>query len=727
MTISSLIKTAPQTKQHFLYAFIGLCFWFLLFQDKFFSLLSPRTYTGWDTHAFGFVNFLYFTDALKSGSIPLWNPFMQSGSFFPNFFNVGLYYPFELLFVFLAWFINPLLSYELLIQVTILIGAVGMYLLFCHWRTQGYLAFIGALLYAIIILSPLVGQIWYTVSFSSLPWLLLICSYLSTSKTSVRPAVWMSWAMLYLFFMVGGYFWLNLMNFLLAFCFSSLLLWGQQECQGRKVSYKTIFRIFLCKSPIYFLMFAGAIYICAMLPGLLNFQFNYNEFFGDFVSPEGRLRGLKVHGAAGYGGALETLIGNIDPLISQNQPWWKEGGFNYGAGWALWIAFLVSLSLQWGRRQIFWLAAMMLAIVYSAGSDTVLGSILMRIPVINGNRYWLGVGTSYASVFLLLMVISKFELIAQGLASGRVMLIRTIFVLVAVCAFLYFIYAPKIEYVFVVVSCLCMALFCVYRLRLFGKLALLGIACLSTLYVIFTPYRAYSNPALLDSYRETIVKRQPETSTVDNHRMLDLGTEFNYFDAKWLYQKKLFNHGYNHFGNPRYWYVKNNPFLDKIVVVTQSARTDTGIQRGSFNSDNEYAESIGREVLSHSSIPIIEASQYSPIVPSKQFTYEISDLIIKPNNVSFEVQVNAPAHIIFNMLYVPGWSLKVNGDTKKAYQANYLFQGFDILVPGTYLLEYSYRPYLQIFLLIIPYVMLLILAFVLILGGLPKKKSQILK
>lgn len=709
MPNNTLTTIAFKIKSRFTYGLICLCFWFALFQDKFLNLLSKQTYTGWDTHSYGFVYFLYFSDALKSGSIPLWNPFIQSGNFFPNFFNVGLFYPFELCFVFLGWLIGPLLSYELMIQTVILIGGLGAYFLFCYWKSQEFLAFIGALLYAIIILSPLVGQIWYTVSFSSLPWLLLTCSYLLRTKNSVPPLVWMGWAMLYLFFMVGGYFWLNLMNLLIAFCFSSLLLWSRHKDQLRLDQPRVIFKTLLLNPTILFLIFIAAIYACIVLPCLLNIQFNYSQFFGDFVSPDGRLRGLRVYGAAGYGGALETLIGNIDPLISQNQPWWKEGAFNYGAGWALWIVLLVALSLQWTRRQIFWLIAMILLIVYSAGSETVLGSIVMRIPIVNGNRYWLGVGTSYASVFLLFIVMSKLELIAQGFADRRIMLKRIGLVFVAACSFLFLLYAPKVGYVIVSISCMCLAVFCIYRLKPVGKAALLGITCLSAFYVLYIPYRSYSNPPLLSSYLEVIANRKQETSATQNHRKLDSGSEFNYYDTEWLYQKNPFAHGYNHLGNPRYWYVKNNPILDKIVVVTQSARADTRTQRANFKTDNEYAEQLAREVLSQPTVPTIEKDRFTPIGQSSHFTYEISKLAVNPNSVTFEVQVNEPAHVILNMLYAPGWQLKVNGVTQKPYQANYLFQGFDVQTAGKYEFQFAYRPYIQMLLLSIPYLVLLVL------------------
>uniref|UniRef100_UPI004048E515 hypothetical protein n=1 Tax=Aliarcobacter sp. TaxID=2321116 RepID=UPI004048E515 len=47
----------------------------LIFNGK--NLIGLRV-TTWDTHDLGFVNFV---DALKSGYLPFWNPFIQGGVF----------------------------------------------------------------------------------------------------------------------------------------------------------------------------------------------------------------------------------------------------------------------------------------------------------------------------------------------------------------------------------------------------------------------------------------------------------------------------------------------------------------------------------------------------------------------------------------------------------------------------------------------------------------------
>jgi len=689
------------------YFLIAFCVWLTAFQDKFTSLFSIQTFTGWDTHSYGFVYFLYFSDALKSGFIPLWNPLIQSGNFFPNFFNAGLFYPFELFFVVLGWAIGPLLSFELMIQVSIIIGALGTYWLLQYWKIDSFIALIGAIFYALIVLAPLVGQIWYAISFASLPWLIFACAYLSDKKPRNLNISWLFFGLLYVFFISAGYLWLNLMNLLLAFSFvaAKQIFSTPPSVNTRRFSFH-----WLAEGPVLLLLYIACIYACIVLPCFLHLQFNYSEFLGDFASPDGRLRGLKLLGqTAGHGGALETIIGNIDPLISANQPWAKEGVFTYGGGWTLWILLTISLITKWSKRQIYWLVLLAFVITYSAGSDTLLGSIVMHIPIVNGNRYWLGVGTSYASIFLLFIVIDKLNLLNKNDSNKKGLHIRLSIVAILGIAFLIYMYAPLIEYWILILSSLFLGVFILSRSHLMSSWALISLVVMNLSYVLITPYRSYSNPALEKEYLKEITNRQQAITVTQNHRKLATGTELNYYDTDWIYQKIPFAHGYNHLGNPQYWYVKNNPFLEKMVVVTQLARPAQEINRHNLKSDNEYAENIAADVLSNPLVPTIEKNQYKSIETSSQFSSKISNLAVNPNNVRLNIDVNAPAHLILNMLYAPGWSILVNGVEYRPYRANHLFQGIDLNAAGHYQIDFRYRPYLTIVLMSVPYVLLLLL------------------
>lgn len=689
------------------YFLIALFVWVVTFQDKFSGLFSNQTTTGWDTHSYGFVYFLYFSDALKDGFIPLWNPFIQSGNFFPNFFNAGLFYPFELFFILLGWVISPLLSFEIMIQAAVIIGALGSYLLLLQWKINRFIALIGSIFYALIVLSPVVGQIWYTISFGSLPWLIFACSKLSDKNSKVPTTRWILFGLLFVFFISGGYLWLNLMNLLLA---SSFIM--AKHFFGNHSSNSIGRNPFgwMTAPPFLLLIYIAFIYACIVLPCFINLQFNYSEFLGDFSSPDGRLRGLKITGeTAGHGSALETLIGNIDPLISANQPWGKEGVFTYGGGWALWVLFAVSLLTKWNKRQIYWLMLLAIAITYSAGSNTLLGSVLMKIPIINGNRYWLSVGTSYASIFLLFITIDKLNLLLINHENQKGLLIRLLIILTLGIAFLVYMYAPPIEYFVLISSGFFLGLLILFRRHLFGNLALLGLVIICISYNLTTPYRAYSNPPIEKAYLEKINARKENITVKENYRKLASGTEFNYYDTSWIYQKVPFAHGYNHLGHPQYWYVKNNPFLEKIVVVTQAARPALKIERRALLNDNEYAEKIAEDVLSSPLSPIIERGQYTPITPISNFSEQLSQLRVNPNSVEFTLDVNAPAHIILNMLYAPGWRVTINGAEYPLYRANHIFQGIDVKESGKYQIHFYYRPYLSIALMATPYAILLLL------------------
>ena len=123
--ISSWIFTLYKEKKLRFIAVIGFT-WVV----SFIKPIVGKTYTSWDTHDLGFVNFLYFSDSLREGYIPLWNHFIQAGTFFPSLFNIGIFSPFQILFVFLSWVINPVYVYELMLQALVFAGGLGAYLFF---------------------------------------------------------------------------------------------------------------------------------------------------------------------------------------------------------------------------------------------------------------------------------------------------------------------------------------------------------------------------------------------------------------------------------------------------------------------------------------------------------------------------------------------------------------------------------------------------------------------
>lgn len=687
------------------YFIVSFVCWFFLFQDKYFEFISPLTFTGWDTHGWVFRNFLYFRDSLSSGIIPFWNPYIQSGSTFLNINNVGFFYPFEFFFVGLGLVINPLLAYEIWVQCIIVIGGLGLFLLLKRRGIDQDISFFGALMFSIVVLSPLVGQIGYAVSFGSLPWLLLACDKLS-DKSNAAPLQWLLWGILFVFYISAGYFWLNIIILVIGFIFAALKV-CIRECKVDK--WKPYKHNWISEPSILFLFTIGSLLTFIMTPGLLNMRFNYSLLNGDFISPDGRLRGLKsMGGGAGHGGALETLIGNIDPLISKNQPWWKEFAFNYGAGWTIWIFFIFTLSIKWSKQQFFWLTIAVLGIIYSAGGETTLGKFISQIPVINGNRYWLGVGTSFASIALLFVIIEKISFLSSAEITIRETLIRLSIIVFAFLGLLNYLHSPISLYILVLANGFLIALFCLYKSSVIRFLILSLLLGLNIFVILFSPYRAESNSPLTSQVFQEIDQRKIEITSNDNFRKLDLASSYNYWDTDWLYKKILFNHGYNHLGSPQYWYIKTNPFLRDLIVISQEARPDGDIKRVNYKNDNEYLEKVAAEVMVDPFTPLIERQKYSLIVKNEKFDSKITNLKIDPNQILFNVSTNDRAHVFINSIYAPGWHLFVNGIERQMYSANHIFVGFDLPRSGIYSVKFVYKPYIEIFCLSIPYLALLL-------------------
>jgi len=82
----------------------------------------------------------FYSESLKEGELPLWNPYMFSGATFVGNGQSAIFYPLNLLFVFMpvdvgfGWFV----------LIHMLIAAFGTYALLTLWRVHSAPAFIGA-------------------------------------------------------------------------------------------------------------------------------------------------------------------------------------------------------------------------------------------------------------------------------------------------------------------------------------------------------------------------------------------------------------------------------------------------------------------------------------------------------------------------------------------------------------------------------------------------------
>ena len=97
----------------------------------FYSLALGKNLMKWDIWQAEYPNQVMMTDAIKAGTLPLWNPLMNMGM--PYYASIGtpVWYPITLIFAMIGY--TPLsLSWDYLIQL--IIAAYGMY-----FFVKGYL------------------------------------------------------------------------------------------------------------------------------------------------------------------------------------------------------------------------------------------------------------------------------------------------------------------------------------------------------------------------------------------------------------------------------------------------------------------------------------------------------------------------------------------------------------------------------------------------------------
>ncbi|MDP3372038.1 MAG: hypothetical protein Q8S21_04020 [Candidatus Paracaedibacteraceae bacterium] len=668
-----------------------------------------KTYTSWDTHDLGFVNFLYFSDSLRQGIFPLWNHFLQAGTFFPSFNNAGLYSPFQLFFVALSWMINPVYAYELMIQFAVLIGGIGSYLLFRTYTNERLIALFGATAFAAVVLVPIVGQIGFVVSLSSFPWIILACINIERGRGG--PYHYIALGAIGALYVVSGYLWMNIINLLIAAVFSIGLFitkfMGAETKDKKALSSKV-------KNLFFLLGTASIIYGCLELPGYLSMQFNYELFSGNYASPEPRLRSINIQAQYhSYGNISQALIAAIDPRIYINNEIWVASlhRWSYGAGWVLWICFLVFPTRRPFGQPAFWMALLLVALMYSAGNGNFLGNWVRHLPIINANRWWI-LGIFYVTTFLIIVVVGKILSLKEAVSCAKhddawrlpLVGITSLYLLVHFKS-------SAIEF-----GLLAIGLGLVWLLarekdqirweRLLIVLMgfnVLSIASMQFSYPENSTYLPNTGP---DSYSQQVSARAKEVFIAQNTRQLGKGHDYIYNDEEWLLKKMPFSHGYNNLGNPYYWYVKNEPFLERLVVVTQNVRQEKIVERSNYASDNKFVETMMSDVLADMGTPTIDAPHFLNVLHHHDFKWQLNELRIEPNMASMRVTIDAAAYLIFNNVDHPGWEVYVNGKKTELIRANRIFQGVFLEGAGSYDVVFKFRPMLTVTLLLLPYIVL---------------------
>jgi len=689
-------------------------------------------YTGWDTHDLGFVNFLYFSDSLKNSSLPLWNHYIFSGDFFANFNNIGLFSPFQLPFVLLSWFINPVHAYELMIQFVVILGGIGSYLLFSTFVVDRQISLFGALVFSAAILIPIVGQFAFVVSLCSFPWLIYTCIKISEfGHASRHPersegSPWLSpctlpwyarrslaslgmtqgvneilrciflgtiWAL----FISSGYLWMNLVNIIIACLFSFGVCFSKDKLKPLLIFFGTV----------------GVFYACLVLPTWLAMHFNYQFFHGDFITPEPRLRGLSAIPSYSYSNIYQALIVAIDPRMIMNYPLLFKNitAWSLGVGFLPWMVLLVAPFKKPIAHQVFWLIFLFAMLLYSAGNNNVVGLIVRHIPLINANRWWF-VGTFYVLVFLIFSIVPRVSLFKTKVLDKKRYTLKVAIVGSGFLVVLVYLQSPSIEFELLIGSIILVWMLGVVKQMRYWTNVLSAVILFTIMSLALMPSSGFLVSPLLDAsgengYFKQVFHREKNTTITTNHRHLGEGHDYVFNDEQWLLKKIPFSHGYNNLSNPLYWYVKNESFLKQLVFITQDIRKEKNIVRDAYPSDNTYAEALMGDVMSDSGRTTIPIRQYQSILLKKDFTGKLQVLHIEANTASMRVVTNAPALLVFNNVDFPGWNVYVNGKQQPMVRTNRIFQGVFLDGAGCYDVVFKFRPMLTMFLLLLPYLVLL--------------------
>lgn len=682
----------------------------LFFHDNLFGW----SYTGWDTHDWIFVNFLYLSDTIRNSGIPLWNHFIQSGNFLPSFNNTGLYTLFYAPFIAASWVMNSMRSFELMIQVVILIGATGTYLFFKARCVDRLVAFLGATFYSLALLMPITGQLAFVFSFASLPWMLILAttavmrenkikSKFEFAKTLILP---ISIAL----FIASGYVWLNFVNFLVAFSWGLALIYTERANGGpisqAKIAAKLVGALGL----------VGILYLMLIGPGLMNLLNSYSIFNGDFISPEPRMRGLSPVQNYSYGNIISAIFGIIDPRFATKWPEIFQDirlTWSYGVGL---VVFLLAFLLPGGGKKSdkYWWMLFVVFLLYSVGNSYGIDKVIRRLPVLNANRWWF-VGAYYCSIALIMIAIFKLDAYFKASDAinhrARMLICLGVLLLCATSTVGHF------RYLSVAIAALIYLLLYFRRQRKVGAVILLlafSVLEFLTLRGTSDGYKFSSVPDAGDYYR-MVDARNRETTITKNYRKLSDSKDYVFYDVDWFLHKIPIAHGYNHIGNPLYWFLKNDGSIGKIAFIGDGLRVEKNISRVGSENDNVFATELTNDVLENPLTPTVSGQNFDACKNSDSKNGNIKSIAIRPNDATMVIETTGPAFLVFNNVYYRGWSASIDGQEVPINIANRIFMGVCIDRPGVHSLDFSFRPLRDILLLSFPN--LLLLALMLLITG----------
>lgn len=626
----SSLKTLLGRSNHSVLIVLAVAFFY-------FPLLTLQKHLTWDSLDYSFPLAVYLRDSLRAGVWPLWNPFILSGDAVFAHPAVSAYHPLYFLIAALPEGVDLLLVFQLLLGTLPFIGAFGFRRLLSVLNLSEVSKTVGASIYGITIFGPLLGQLQIAFGLAVFPWFLSSATRMLLSQEfSARPVLRLS--VLGAIYFYGTYFG----TILYSVCFSIPFL--------ITLALRSKLRARQLLPGLAGLLASGVVVVGLAMPHLIpafeNRDFFYSAIDPDFVSPDPRVRGIRLP----LDHVVEiipnerTLLGvllNSQKLASDGAFWVIAPGYL-----VLIFAFFVSWFYLSKAVNLAFLAAFLIGTSYLFGPKSLVFDLVYQfVPLINNIRYPV---FSFSFVAIALIIWSSLSL--DKFLSNRSSRIQR-----------FFLFAGIIEVI----------LFSWMTGMWGGRIP-----------------NIVAPSSVLERERAQIQEREQTPVSESQGRELQ-GTEASHLsfdDRRWLLRKTHYSHGYSTADTPVYWYLKEAGFVEKlaycphsILVAIEPPWTQAKLEsiRDSVSRvgiDSVYADA---GVISALSQPLGEC--------------QISSIKVSPNRAELEVLAMGDTILVFTDKMYPGWRATLNGVSTQILTVNYLFKGV-VLPKGAHRISFQFSP-----------------------------------
>lgn len=338
----------------------------LLVSITFFRTLTLKSYTSWDTFDLHTINFLYLSDAFRSGALALWNPFVLSGiPVLPNLYTSYFYGPIDLFLLGLSYYIDPIWLVEFSIVLLSILFGVGMFRLLKHFKVDEPWAVVFALISFFILIPPIVGQIAFLTSFAMFPWMVLFS--INAGKESFFMLFIKTIFVASLF--VKGYFYFNGIIFIVSFFFCI-----------RNIPRESVLRFFTQKLILFIIPLL--FFFILNFEAVLDWQELYKGFKGDFISEEPRLRSLVTL----HPFFISDWMSTTKALFSFSFPAWSKGFYYFSPFVILGLGlFVYSKAISLSEKVI--VCFLFILGIFLSTHSTFLVWLWPRLPFFNTFRW----------------------------------------------------------------------------------------------------------------------------------------------------------------------------------------------------------------------------------------------------------------------------------------------------------------------------------------------------